>query len=128
MCIPLKAAGRKLAAFAFWAALAATLFFALLPPERAISPTLWDKADHFLAFAVLTFTALSAQARARPRLTAVALLALAGGIELLQGPPFARRTPELADLAPAALAVAAVIAAHAAWGRRARGDRGGRWD
>jgi VanZ family protein len=69
--------------FAFLLCLAVVLVLALLPPRVLIPSTLWDKANHFLAFVTLAVLGLrSYPARARPVLWA--LLAYGALIEVLQ--------------------------------------------
>jgi hypothetical protein len=50
----------RLAQFTFWAALIFTFVCAVLPSQHVIHLFKWDKAEHFLAFYVLTGLAVAA--------------------------------------------------------------------
>jgi VanZ family protein len=107
----------------FLAMLSVTVL-ALMPVEHLQLPLFnwWDKAQHVLAFAVLTTWALLAW----PSMTVVVLvgmLAFGAFIELAQwwvGYRFADWADWLADVVGVCLAWAAVYSARA-WGRKLRG-------
>lgn len=69
--------------FAFWSCATVVLVLALIPPSHLIPPTLWDKLNHALAFAVLALLGLGSY-RARIAAVLAGLLAYGGLIELLQ--------------------------------------------
>jgi VanZ family protein len=70
--------------WAFFVCMAVVLVLALLPPRVLIPPTLWDKANHFLAFAVLALLGWRAYPTRTLRLL-LGLLAYGCLIEVLQG-------------------------------------------
>lgn len=111
----LAASGRWL----FWGAVAFTLVMALapVPPMRV---TIWDKAQHMLAFAVLSV--LGAIAYPRLGLVQLALrLSLFGAlIELAQALPFIRRDSDPLDWVADTLACALVAGVLFWWSRPRR--------
>jgi VanZ family protein len=87
----------------FWLCALGVLVLALVPPARIVPTTLWDKADHVLAFAVLALLGRSAYPDAGRALW-LGLVAYGGAIELLQAlTPY--RTGDFADLGADALGV-----------------------
>lgn len=93
-----RAGVRRLALLAFWSAVIAILFLATMPANEAPDPTGWDKANHALAFYVLTL--LAALAYPRRSLGWVALMLCGFGvlIEGVQTIPMLGRSTEFADL------------------------------
>ncbi|MCK6414335.1 MAG: VanZ family protein [Giesbergeria sp.] len=85
MTAVLTATGTHRARLGFWALAACVVVLSLLPghalPQVAFS--LWDKAQHALAFTALATVGLHAYPRYAPRVL-VGLLVLGGGIELAQ--------------------------------------------
>jgi VanZ family protein len=79
------ATGTHRARLGFWALAACVVVLSLLP-GHALPPlafSLWDKAQHALAFTALATLGLHAYPRYAPRVL-VGLLVLGGGIELAQ--------------------------------------------
>lgn len=84
MAVPTHPAMRR-ARLGFWALAACVVVLSLLP-THALPPlafSLWDKAQHALAFTALALVGLYAYPRYAPRVL-VGLLVLGGGIELAQ--------------------------------------------
>lgn len=82
--------------WAFWLCLLAVLTLALLPPSRYVPTTVWDKANHVFAFAVLGVLGCAAY-RARTAKVLLGLLAYGAAIEVLQAlTPY--RSAEAADV------------------------------
>src|SRR5665811_295441 len=77
-----------LAQYVFWAAFTYTLVCAVLPSQHVIHIFMWDKAEHFLAFYVLTGLAVAAFPRGNLFVIAVSLSAFGALIELVQGLSF----------------------------------------
>jgi hypothetical protein len=105
----------SLPAVAFLGACLATAFFALYPGPHHPSVLASDKAEHFIAFAVLNVTLLLAAPRTSPILLALGLAAAGVGVEVLQSTAMIGRDSELKDwlieLPAIALSSAAVLAA-----------------
>lgn len=84
-------------------------FNAIEPGGRATHILPWDKAEHFVCFYALAATG----AFAFPRLPAIwlglALAALGGGIEIVQGLPMVARDSDWKDFVADALAVGAAL-------------------
>ncbi len=80
---------------AFWGAVVITLWFALYPQPPDLLPT--DKAQHSLAFGVLTALALTAYGTEGWLVTAIALAAFGGAIEILQLIPALHRDADVVD-------------------------------
>ena len=75
-----------------------TLVFALVPVDSVLlSVYIWDKAQHFSVFAVLTLTASFAYPNNRP-VACVGLLAFGFLIEILQASMTSSRSGELLDV------------------------------
>jgi len=109
---------------ALWgAAMGAVTVLALLPIEHLQLPMfdLWDKAQHALAFAVLTGGALLLWPGASARV-AVGMLAYGAGLELAQW-AVGWRFAEWADLAADAVGVVAALVVF--WGSGSSGRAGG---
>ena len=87
MKIPLSAARAVFWRAAFWLAALAVLVLMLLPAEHVqrLPLNFWDKAQHALAFGVLTLLGLLAWPQQQDRLRLlVGLVIYGGGIELAQ--------------------------------------------
>ena len=102
-----------------WLAVVVTLWFALTPhPPRIFA---WDKAEHGLAFSVLTLTLVAAYASFGWVRSAIAMSCLGAGIELVQAIPALRRDSSLddwfADNVAIMLALVVVLAIRAVFGR-----------
>jgi hypothetical protein len=132
MRIPKSAAFLRLAQFAFWATLLFTFAEAVMPARKAIPLFPWDKAEHFVAFYVLTILAASAFPRRSLLLVAAALSAFGAVIELVQALPFVNRDCDFWDWVADTIAVGAALAPMAlVWwrtefGRRAESNQSSR--
>lgn len=78
-------------------ALAITLVLAFAPPSPGPGLLPWDKAEHFLAFYVLTGLSAAAFPGGRIWIVVAAMLALGAGIEIVQGLPFVHRDADVHD-------------------------------
>jgi VanZ family protein len=105
---------------AFGLACAVILYACLAPTEQLPSVSVWDKAEHALAWAALTGLGLALWPR-RPWRVAAFTLGLGAAIEALQATMGLGRTGDLADLAADAVGVAAAVGLAALLGRRRRG-------
>lgn len=81
----------------FWLAVALTLFFALAPQPPEALPLASDKAQHVLAFAVLSVSCLLAYPGLARLPMGLALAGFGGAIELAQTIPLLNRSGELVD-------------------------------
>lgn len=91
----------------FWVALAFTFYSAVAPAGQAPALHWWDKAQHMIAFAVLTLLAAGGY-RARPLgAIAAALLGFGVAIELVQGLAVVGRDASVADVVADGVAIAA---------------------
>jgi hypothetical protein len=90
-------------------ALAATLAAALAPSRDTPQLFPWDKAEHWLAFYVLSGLAAAAFPRIRIQVIVVMMLALGGAIELVQGTALIHRDADLGDWAADAFGVACAL-------------------
>jgi VanZ family protein len=114
----------RLAQFAFWAALLFTFAEAVMPARKAILLFRWDKAEHFVAFYVLTILAASAFPRRSLLLIAAVLSAFGASIELVQALPFVNRDCSFWDWVADAIAIGAALAPMAlVWWRTEFGRR-----
>jgi VanZ family protein len=88
---------RRAGACLFLPALAVVAWGELTPHPPALpGPWVWDKADHFTAyFGLMTLAALGWGLRRSLGLVYLAVIALGGGLEILQG--FFGRDPEWGD-------------------------------
>jgi len=104
----------------FWAAMAFTFVNAVMPPRHAFRLVRWDKAEHFIAFYVLTALAIAAFPRRRLIWIAIALSAFGAGIELVQGLRIVSRQRDFWDWLADTVAIAAVLLPMAlvAWRKR----------
>lgn len=100
----------------FWATLLFTFVCAEMPPGRAPHLFAWDKAEHFVAFYVLTFLAAAAFPRLRMLIVLLALSLFGAIIELVQALPFIHRDCDfwdwVADVAAICACLAPILLAH----------------
>ena len=120
--MPLPALTRVPPGFArpgFWALLLCVAVLSLLPTDYLPPPifSLWDKAQHALAFTALAALGLQAYPRRRWQVLA-GLLVFGGLIELAQAAT-GWRHGEWADWLADAVGLALVLALAAPWQRRA---------
>jgi hypothetical protein len=99
-----------LARVAFCAALAFTFYSAVIPPRDALQLVPWDKAEHFIAFYVLTALAVVAFPKRNLFLLAALLSAFGALIEIVQGLPMVHRDRDFWDWVADTLAIASVLA------------------
>jgi len=100
----------RLAQLAFFSALVFTFYSAVIPPSHAIQLVPWDKAEHFIAFYVLTGLAASAFPRRPLWVIAASLSAFGALIELVQGPSLVHRDMDFWDWVADTLAIGAALA------------------
>jgi VanZ family protein len=100
----------RLAQFTFWAALIFTFVCAVLPSQHVIHIFKWDKAEHFLAFYVLTALAVAAFPHGSLIIIAASLSAFGAFIELVQGLSFVGRDRDFQDWVADTVAIAMAMA------------------
>jgi hypothetical protein len=100
----------RLAKFVFWAAFTFTFVCAVLPSQHVVHIFMWDKAEHFLAFYVLTGLAVAAFPRGSLVVIAVALSAFGAFIELIQGLSFVGRDRDIQDWITDSIAIGMALA------------------
>jgi VanZ family protein len=100
----------RLAQFVFWVALVFTFVCAVLPSQHVIHIFKWDKAEHFLAFYVLTGLAVAAFPRANLFVIVVALSAFGAFIEFVQGLSFVGRDRDFQDWVADTVAIGVALA------------------
>ena len=100
----------RLAQVLFWAALIFTFVCAVLPSQHVIHIFKWDKAEHFLAFYVLTGLAVAAFPRGSLFVIAAALSAFGALIELVQGLSFVGRDRDIQDWLTDTIAIGMALA------------------
>jgi VanZ family protein len=100
----------RLAQLVFWAAVIFTFVCAVLPSNHVIHIFKWDKAEHFLAFYVLTGLAVAAFPRANLFVIVVALSAFGAFIEFVQGLSFVGRDRDFQDWVTDTVAIAVALA------------------
>jgi hypothetical protein len=100
----------RLAQVAFFSALLFTFYCAVVPPSHAIQLVPWDKAEHFIAFYVLTGLATSAFPRRGILAIAVSLSAFGALIEIVQGTSIVHRDMDFWDWVADTLAIGAALA------------------
>jgi len=100
----------RLAQVAFFAAILFTFYSAVIPPTQAIRLVPWDKAEHFIAFYVLTGLAAAAFPGRSLWLIAASLSAFGAVIEVVQGTPIVHRDMDFWDWVADTLAVGAALA------------------
>jgi VanZ family protein len=78
---------RRIGAWLFWPALAVVMWGELTPhPPRLAGPWIWDKLDHFTAyFGLSLLSTLAWGLRRSLALVFLGVVALGGGLEILQG-------------------------------------------
>jgi hypothetical protein len=99
-----------LARIAFFAALAFTFYSAVIPPREALQLVPWDKAEHFIAFYVLTGLAVVAYPKRNLLVLAASLSAFGALIEIVQGLPMVHRDRDFWDWVADTVAIASVLA------------------
>jgi hypothetical protein len=104
----------------FWIALAFSLAKAFVLPRKMLRIFHWDKAEHFLAFYILTLLAAAAFPRRPLWAVAVALSLLGAGIEVVQALPIVSRDSDFWDWFADTLAIMAVLLPFAVLSWRAR--------
>jgi nitric oxide reductase large subunit len=107
----------------FWIALAFALAKAFVLPRKMLRIFHWDKAEHFLAFYVLTLLAAAAFPRRPLWAIAVSLSLLGAGIEVVQGLPIISRDSDFWDWFADTLAITAALLPVAILSWRARQQR-----
>jgi VanZ family protein len=100
----------RLAQLMFWAALIFTFVSAVLPSQHVIHIFKWDKAEHFLAFYVLTGLAVAAFPHGNLFIIAAALSAFGAFIELVQGLSFVGRDRDFQDWVTDTVAIGMAMA------------------
>ena len=100
----------RLAQFTFWAALIFTFICAVLPSQHVIHIFKWDKAEHFLAFYVLTGLAVAAFPHGSLIIIAASLSAFGALIELVQGLSFVGRDRDFQDWVTDTVAIGMAMA------------------
>jgi VanZ family protein len=100
----------RLAQIVFWAAFTFTFVCAVLPSKHVVHIFMWDKAEHFLAFYVLTGLAVAAFPRGSLLVIAVALSAFGAFIELIQGLSFVGRDRDIQDWITDTIAIGMALA------------------
>jgi hypothetical protein len=100
----------RLAQYVFWAAFTFTFVCAVLPSQHVVHIFMWDKAEHFLAFYVLTGLAVAAFPRGSLFVIAVALSAFGAFIELIQGLSFVGRDRDIQDWITDSIAIGMALA------------------
>lgn len=100
---------RLLFVVVFWAALVFAFTMAISPHPPPLLGTMWDKAQHALAFAVLTALALLAYPRVRPLWIGLMLSAVGALIEVVQAIPSLHRDSDYHDWIADTVAILIVL-------------------
>jgi VanZ family protein len=100
----------KLARITFFAALAFTFYSAVIPAQDAVQLVPWDKAEHFVAFYVLTCLAVLAFPKRRLLVLATLLSAFGALIEVVQGLPMVHRDMDFWDWVADTIAIGCALA------------------
>ena len=100
----------RLAQVAFFSALLFTFYSAVIPPSHALQLVPWDKAEHFIAFYVLTSLAACAFPRRHLLVIAATLSAFGALIEIVQGTELVHRDMDFWDWVADTLAIIAALA------------------
>jgi VanZ family protein len=100
----------RVAQCVFWAATVFTFACAVMPSQHVIHLFKWDKAEHFLAFYVLTGLAVAAFPRGSLFVIAAALSAFGAFIELVQGLSFVGRDRDFQDWVTDTIAIGMAMA------------------
>jgi peptidoglycan/LPS O-acetylase OafA/YrhL len=112
---------------AFAAALLAGTASAVLPSDDTPHILPWDKAEHFVGFYALAALGAFAFPRLKAVWLAAALIALGGGIEVVQGLPMVARDSDVKDWIADTLAVACALGPLVIARWRAGWPRTGPW-
>ena len=99
-----------LARIAFFAALAFTFYSAVIPPQDAVQLVPWDKAEHFIAFYVLTYLFVLAFPKRNVFVLGLLLSAFGALIEIVQGLPIVHRDRDFWDWVADSMAIASALA------------------
>src|SRR5258705_9926252 len=91
---------RTLARVLFWPAVAVTIIAAVLPPQRIGNVLPWDKANHFIAFYVLTLLAVAGFPRRSSWLIGVSLSLFGAVIDVVLAMPSVYRDADWLDWLP----------------------------
>jgi hypothetical protein len=109
----------RLSQFLFWAAAVFTFVCAVLPSQHTIHIFKWDKAEHFLAFYVLTGLAIAAFPRGHLFIIAAALSGFGAFIEFVQGLSWVGRDRDFQDGVTDTIAIGmAMLPILTVWWRR----------
>ena len=109
----------RVAQFLFWAAAVFTFVCAVLPSQRVIHIFKWDKAEHFLAFYVLTGLAVGAFPRGNLFIIAAALSGFGAFIEFVQGLSWVGRDRDFQDWVTDSVAIGmALLPILTVWWRK----------
>lgn len=109
----------RLSQFLFWAAAVFTFVCAVLPSQHTIHIFKWDKAEHFLAFYVLTGLAIAAFPRGHLFIIAAALSGFGAFIEFVQGLSWVGRDRDFQDWVTDTIAIGmAMLPILTVWWRR----------
>jgi hypothetical protein len=100
----------RLAQVAFFAALIFTFYSAVIPAKQALQIAPWDKAEHFMAFYVLTGLAAAAFPRRSVLVLGALLSAFGAFIEFVQGLDIVHRDRDFWDWVADTIAIAAALA------------------
>jgi VanZ family protein len=112
---------RSFARLVFWLASGFAFVMAVVPhPPEFPQMHLWDKAQHFGAFAVLAVLALIAYPRVRPLYLALGLSLFGALIELVQSLPIVQRDSDVLDWIADSLALLIVVGSLSLLSRRRR--------
>lgn len=88
---------KYLATIALITALGVTFFYAFKPPNLGGGLFPWDKADHYVAFGVLTVLSLVVFPKRSLWAIGIAMALVGGAIELIQGLPWVHRDCDFWD-------------------------------
>ena len=100
----------RLAQFTFSAALLFTFVSAVMPARQAPQIAPWDKAEHFIAFYVLTGLAAAAFPKRNILVIGALLSAFGALIEIVQGFSFVARDRDFHDWIADTIAIGAALA------------------
>jgi hypothetical protein len=100
----------KLARIAFFAAVVFTFYSAVIPPHLALQLAPWDKAEHFIAFYVLTGLAVAAFPKGNLWVIAALLSSFGALIEVVQGLPIVHRDRDFWDWVADTIAIISALA------------------
>jgi hypothetical protein len=101
----------RLAQAVFVVAVLFTFYSAVVPPAKMpVHLVPWDKAEHFIAFYVLTYLGVAAFPRRSTLWLALVLSAFGAAIEIVQGTDYVRRDRDFWDWVADTIAIVAAIA------------------